>query len=1682
MARKDVDLVIRAKDEAENVVKNITKALNGFIDAQSGLQDKADGTEGALQGLGAAIGSLDKQLKGLDIGAKFTKDMDRAADAVARLEKQVESSEGGFAQLEKRVKQAETTTARYQQKLDGAVAAQQRQTKAVAAAKKDSKELAAAYDQSVAAVARLTKRQAELPEKVNKTQQAFAKASDRVAELREQMAGTATPTKTLVNQLAAAERNLTSQTEKLSKLRGEYAAVESELRAAGSAVTVFAGQSEQAAQSLARQDAILGKIGGNVTDLSARAKAASGDQTRLESSLDKTSRSLASQRDQLERTEATYVELAQAAGKYDAALADTAQVSKSNLEQQLVDQGLAARKAAQEYEVLRNAAQKYAQVATAAGPPTREMSQQMNFLAQRADEAQFKLLAQEDTLKAMGVAYRDVAADMSSVTNGQARFIAAQNQLGAAMSEVASDGFRQRQAIRDVHKEATSATGSVNRLASASRSQADAAGRGATETGRLAQAYKQLYGDTRRSLSYTQRLRGEVLSLIAAYGGFYGVVQLLGSVVDAYQVLEAAQSRLGVALGGDTEQTAREMDFLRRTANRLGVDLGTLAQEYSKFSIATQGTALAGENTRKIFIAVAEAARVNRSSTQEMQGVFTALTQIVSKGAVQMEELRQQLGDRLPGALQIMADGLGVTTAELIKMMEAGEVTADALVPFSEELSRRFGPGLGEALAGTTVALGRLKNAAFQALVQFGDGGFIESFTQLANKLTELLQSADFGAFMSRASAATAVLIDTLGVLAGNFDLVVAAAAGFLGLKLTPLIVAMASQLGKLPAMLAATATGLRGFAAGTAAATTGAGAAAASVGRLTLAIRTLMSSTGIGLLITAASAAIGLWATQADEATQALSDHREMVDKVRDAYDAVGGSVQEWQETLRDLTETEAKENLDRVTEAAERADGALDQVLRDRGGSFATRLFGYEFVQASKDFQNELANLFQKYRDGEIAAEDLVDATDEITAGYRDGSDANARMADAAVDAARGIEETSKAMAEAGSLVRATSKDLEVAQEGFNELGNTAKEAGRDMEQVANDKAAAFTEAMNELGKGIESVNRELEYMESSGAIQKLGDQAIRNVSSVEELVAVFERLREAQDAIDVEYGNSIAGMASGGTGVEASASLLRQFEGFRSTPYWDVNAYRTGYGSDTVTLSDGTIERVTQGMSVSVADANRDLIRRIETEFMPTARNATGAARFDSFNPQQQAALTSIAYNYGEIPDRIIEAVRAGTDQEIAAAIRSLGGDNGGVNRSRRNQEAGLFVATSPDEDAARRAMAADERRAEEARRLAEDEARRAEAAQEATQQRIEDGQFEIEQQRLKNAEQDREAAIRAAIRDARADDPDITEAEIASIREQAGALYDLETAQDRANASKERAEEAEVRINQLLAQRNALEEQFKLAKESGDTELQEELRVKMAEINAEMVTAIETARELWAVVGGGEADTAIEKLNSAHAAAQRFGMAASDSYLDWTRVKDLLVDGLSNAFDKFAQSVAKGEKASLAARDAFLQFASDFLRQIAKMIIQQAIFSALKSAFGGTAFGGLIGVGAAHTGGVIGSSRAGSGNQTRRVSPAVFAGAMRYHTGGMIGLRPDEVPIIAKKGEEMLTRDDPRHRMNATPNDGPRAVSERFKIINLLDSATMLESALSTKEGEQVLLNWMTNNSDAMKGGA
>lgn len=80
------------------------------------------------------------------------------------------------------------------------------------------------------------------------------------------------------------------------------------------------------------------------------------------------------------------------------------------------------------------------------------------------------------------------------------------------------------------------------------------------------------------------------------------------------------------------------------------------------------------------------------------------------------------------------------------------------------------------------------------------------------------------------------------------------------------------------------------------------------------------------------------------------------------------------------------------------------------------------------------------------------------------------------------------------------------------------------------------------------------------------------------------------------------------------------------------------------------------------------------------------------------------------------------------------------------------------------------------------------------------------------------------------------------------------------------------------------------------------------------------------------------------------------------------------------------------------------------------------------------GKLIGPSIMHTGGIVG----GGGLPTRSVPMSLFAGAPRYHGGGLIGqkpLKPGERPIIAQDDEEMLTRNDPRHIKNLRTFSGP-----------------------------------------------
>jgi tape measure domain-containing protein len=245
-----------------------------------------------------------------------------------------------------------------------------------------------------------------------------------------------------------------------------------------------------------------------------------------------------------------------------------------------------------------------------------------------------------------------------------------------------------------------------------------------------------------------------VMSLKTTLAGLLagaGVASLSQGFISAGQ--EMSRMRLAFdSISGSSQNAAKEMEFVRTTADQLGLDLRTAAQDYKSISAAAQGTTLAGKGVRDIFVAVAKASTVLGLSSEETSGSLLAISQMISKGKVSAEELRGQLGERLPGAFQIAAQAMGVTTAELDKMMASGQIMADDFIPkFAVAMEQRFGGSAAKAANSFTAASNRLSSEIFVLQSALGEAVtnntfFVEAMNKVATMLKSLSTDANANA------------------------------------------------------------------------------------------------------------------------------------------------------------------------------------------------------------------------------------------------------------------------------------------------------------------------------------------------------------------------------------------------------------------------------------------------------------------------------------------------------------------------------------------------------------------------------------------------------------------------------------------------------------------------------------------------------------------------------------------------------------------------------------------------------------------------------------------------------------------------------------------------------------------------------------------------------------------------
>lgn len=243
--------------------------------------------------------------------------------------------------------------------------------------------------------------------------------------------------------------------------------------------------------------------------------------------------------------------------------------------------------------------------------------------------------------------------------------------------------------------------------------------------------------------------------LLAAGGAVYA----LGKVKDAAllvggALIEAEQQvvKFRAAFGtlGDANLVAREFDYVRSISREMGIELTSAANSYTKLAMASRGTALEGKATQEIFTSVAKASTAMGLSASETEGALLAISQMISKGAVSAEELRGQLGERLPGAFQIAARAMGITTAELGKMLEQGQVIAEDFLPkFARQLETELGGAAAESAKSAARELERLKsgwNEIVQALADAGAanaiGGVLRTIGDAFNATAEQIRIA----------------------------------------------------------------------------------------------------------------------------------------------------------------------------------------------------------------------------------------------------------------------------------------------------------------------------------------------------------------------------------------------------------------------------------------------------------------------------------------------------------------------------------------------------------------------------------------------------------------------------------------------------------------------------------------------------------------------------------------------------------------------------------------------------------------------------------------------------------------------------------------------------------------------------------------------------------------------------
>ncbi|MFI9884040.1 tape measure protein, partial [Escherichia coli] len=232
-------------------------------------------------------------------------------------------------------------------------------------------------------------------------------------------------------------------------------------------------------------------------------------------------------------------------------------------------------------------------------------------------------------------------------------------------------------------------------------------------------------GHTSTSINNTSdafnNLASNAIKLSGAFYSVMGALNAYKAIMNAGLKRDSAQRAAKFVLG---DKASEAEVFIRNLADKTGLNISEGLSSYAKFAAGAQGS-MSQEQTQELFGNATAMSRLMGLSNDELKGILKAFEQMASKGKIQAEELRGQLGDRMAGAFKLFAEALGMTAAELDKAMKDGKIlSSDTLPKVAKQMGLMIDKagGWAEVAKSTQTALGKLANNWDDTMVKIFSG------------------------------------------------------------------------------------------------------------------------------------------------------------------------------------------------------------------------------------------------------------------------------------------------------------------------------------------------------------------------------------------------------------------------------------------------------------------------------------------------------------------------------------------------------------------------------------------------------------------------------------------------------------------------------------------------------------------------------------------------------------------------------------------------------------------------------------------------------------------------------------------------------------------------------------------------------------------------------------------------